>query len=161
MGYTTSFIGEFELDRPLEEKHREYLVAFARNRRMMRDEEHSILQDDPLREAVELPVGEEGEYFVNGRGYAGQEKDSSVIDNNKPPAKQPGLWCHWEPTENGSAIAWNETEKFYEYVAWLEYLIEHFLKPWGYILNGRVEYQGERCDDRGSIKVENNIVELW
>ena len=160
MGYDTDFVGEFKLDRILEEKHRKYLKAFSENRRMMRDEEHSILQDDPLREAVDLPIGTEGEYFVNGQGYAGQNIDSSVVENNSPPATQPSLWCQWAPNDGGSAIIWNETEKFYKYVDWIEYLIEHFFKPWGYVLNGEVEWFGEDRNDSGVINIEDNNLSL-
>ena len=67
-------------------------------------------------------------------------------------------WCKWVPTEDGCAIEWNGAEKFYDYVEWLEYLIEHFLGPWGYLLNGTVSWQGEDGDDRGRLHVTDNTV---
>jgi hypothetical protein len=42
----------------------------------------------------------------------------------------------------------------------LEYLIDHFLAPWGYVLNGEVNWQGEREDDTGKIIVADNWPEV-
>jgi hypothetical protein len=53
---------------------------------------------------------------------------------------------------------WNGAEKFYYYVKWLEYLIEHFLAPWGYVLNGTVTWQGEEGEDQGTITLADNDV---
>jgi hypothetical protein len=55
-------------------------------------------------------------------------------------------------------LGWNNAEKFYEYVEWMRYLIEHFLAPWGYVLNGEVTWQGEDDHDMGKIILENNTV---
>ena len=70
----------------------------------------------------------------------------------------PGLYCQWIPTEDGKFLEWDSGEKFYNYVEWLEYLIEKILKPKGYILNGKVEWSGEERGDIGLIVIENNIV---
>lgn len=94
-----------------------------------------------------------------GPNWAGQRRDASVIDGNEPPAGQPGLWCQWVPSDSRASIEWNGGEKFYDYVEWLEYLIAHFLQPWGYTLNGEVEWQGEDSADFGKIVVTNNAVQ--
>jgi hypothetical protein len=39
-----------------------------------------------------------------------------------------------------------------------QYLIGHFLAPWGYTLNGTVKWVGEDPADSGVIEVENNRV---
>ena len=44
---------------------------------------------------------------------------------------QPGLWCQWVPNASGTAIVWDEGEKFYYYIEWIKYLIEHFLRAVG------------------------------
>ena len=62
------------------------------------------------------------------------------------------------PNEEGTAIAWDGGEKFYGYVEWIAYLIEHFLEPWGYKVNGTVEWDGEERGDIGRIRVEDNMV---
>ena len=42
-------------------------------------------------------------------------------------------------------------EKFYGYVAWLEYLSHRILKSAGYELNGVVSWEGEDSSDTGKI----------
>ena len=154
MGYTTDFQGEFKLDRPLKAEHAAFLRAFADTRRMARD--GTKLPTDPIRHAAELD--HRAEYFVSAGGDFGQASDPSVLDYNSPPADQPGLWCKWEPNEDGTAIRWNGREKFYRYVEWLRYLIVHFLSPWGYDLNGDVSWQGEERGDTGVIRVRHSRV---
>ena len=39
-------------------------------------------------------------------------------------------------------------------------LIEHFFKRWGYTLNGEVEWEGEDSEDRGMIRVVDNVVSI-
>jgi len=158
MGYTTDFYGSFELDKPLTEKRRKYLFQFSETRRMKRDAKKTAKRDDPVRKAARLPVGEEGSYFVGETGFAGQDYGPDVINGNEPPYDQPGLWCKWAPTPDGARIEWNGMEKFYDYTAWLEYLIDHFLEPWGYKLNGEVTWKGEDPTDMGRIYVKDNKV---
>jgi len=160
MGYTTDFYGEFNLNKPLSNAHKAYLEAFAQTRRMTRDDKIASKMEDPIRIAAGLPVGIDGGYFVNGVGDFGQDEDASVKNSNNPPAGQPGLWCQWVPSDDGTSIVWDQGEKFYNYVEWIEYLVERFLKPWGYVLNGEVEWQGEERDDRGMIAIENNVVKV-
>ena len=159
MGYTTDFEGSFKLDRPLTVAHKVYLDQFAETRRMKRDAAKTEKRDDPVRLAVGLPVGEEGAYFVGEGGFAGQDNGSDVLNHNVSPEGQPGLWCKWVPNEAGTAIEWSGAEKFYDYVEWIAYLIEHFLEPWGYKVNGVVEWDGEESDDKGRIHVKDNMVQ--
>ncbi len=116
--------------------------------------------DRSLREAVGLPLGPQGAYHL-GAGYAGQDHDGSILNYNSPPEGQPGLWCHWVPTEDCKGIEWDGGEKFYEYVDWLVYIIEHFLQPWGYVLSGQVTWQGEERGDVGKIKVVDSVVSSY
>jgi hypothetical protein len=159
MGYTTDFDGRFELDRPLEPGHQNYLQTFAGTRRVRRNAAKTAKREDPVRENVGLPVGAEGGFFVAEDGFAGQDNGPDVTDSNRPPRGQPGLWCQWVPNEEGTCVHWDGGEKFYDYTEWLAYLIEHFLEPWGYKLNGKVEWQGEDANDRGTIHVKDNVVQ--
>lgn len=104
--------------------------------------------------------GVDGEYFVGGGGHAGQNHDDNIIDYNTPPKNQPGLWCQWTVNKNGLKLEWDGGEKFYNYVEWLKYLIEHFFSKWDVILNGEVEWQGEDATDVGKIVVTNNEVKV-
>lgn len=175
MGYTTYFEGQFELDKPLTPAQHKYLTLFAETRRMVRSNEmvNDLVIDinesnelstvgdipaDKLHEHLGLGLGENGEYFVGGAGMCGQDHDSSILDYNNPPSNQPGLWNQWIPNEDGTSIEWDGGEKFYGYVEWLEYIITHFLKPWGYTVNGAVKWSGEDSDDMGAIVVNDNVV---
>lgn len=153
MGYTTKFDGEFAITPSLQHTHWVYLRAFAEIRHMRRDAAQAEQVEDEARIAVGLPIGDEGEYFV-----AQEWSSPSVIDPDHPPSGQPGLWCQWIPNEQGTALVWNRGESFYDYRKWLEYLIGHFLAPWGYVLSGTIQWQDEEAGDSGTITVENNQV---
>lgn len=71
----------------------------------------------------------------------------------------PDSYCQWAPSKDGRGIEWDGGEKFYDYVAWLQFVIDRFLKPWGHFLNGRVAWQGEEPEDQGVIHVRNNQVQ--
>lgn len=153
MGYTTKFIGQFNVHPRMSKEHAEYLAAFSARRRMGRDPAIASELPDPKRAAVGLPIGNEGGYFVGGSGYAGQERDRSVIDFNREPSGQPGLRCQWTPAKDRRGLKWNGVERFYDYTEWLNYLIEHFLEPWGYKVDGEVRYAGEDRTDRGVVRI--------
>lgn len=163
MGYSTEFTGQFDLDKPLTPEHHAYLARFAKIRHMRWLDEVIDNQHDPIRTAVGLPAGQAGMYLTSDlvmhESYGHHfPHDHAIIDYNDSPFGVPGLWLQWIPNEDGTALTWNGGEKFYEYVPWLEFLLKHFLVPWGYTLNGRVTWQGDDSDDRGVITVEQNKV---
>lgn len=164
MGYTTDFEGIFKINKPLPGNQAAYLLAFSEKKRVKRDGDIALNLLDPMRARVGLPIGDEGGYYVGGVGSFGQDNDTSVMDHNTPPSGQPSLWCQWVPTQdvdgNYTQIEWDSGEKFYHYVAWIEYLIEHFLEPWGYTLNGEVLWFGEDRDDIGTITITDNAVSV-
>lgn len=156
MGYTTTFEGRFELDKPLKPEHLAYLKAFCTIRHVKWNVDKIASLPDPEREAVELPLGEDGEYFV---GITQQMNELDfVADDNYPPGLMPSLWCGWRLSDEAKYIEWNGWEKFYGYIEWLYILIGDFLKPWGYVLNGEVSWQGEDMEDYGKIVIEQNKV---
>ena len=144
MGYTTDLYGKLKFNKQLTVDDLNFLKKFADTRRMARN--------------VGSEYGVEGEFYVEGGGDFGQERDETIIDYNRPPKTQPGLWCQWVPTEDGWHLEWDGNEKFYNYVEWLEYLIEKILAPKGYVLNGTIDWQGEDFNDRGTITVADNVV---
>lgn len=167
MGYTTFFAGKFNINPSLDNKHQKYLHKFAKTRRVKRDGRKVRKYPDPERKAVGLTPGRDGQYFVGdistGRLFpdgrpddAGPDTSDSIKNSNKPPADQPGLWCKWTVNNDGSALVWDRGEKFYRYREWLQYIIENFLKQWGYTVNGTMVYIGERADDNGELVVKNN-----
>jgi len=150
MGYTTYFNGEITVEPPLSEKEVSYLNKFASTRRMNR---------------------KKGAYYVDGGGSFGQAAEDDVIDNNYPDPSQPGLWCQWIPNDDGTAILWDDGEKFYEAGAWMEYIIEHFIGknpkaqeelPFftGHKCSGVIYADGEESDDNWMIEVKNGKVNI-
>lgn len=153
MGYTTDFEGHVTVEPPLNGAEIVYLKQFSETRRMRRIN---------------------GPYYVDGEGLRGQAHEDDITDYNNPPDKQPSLWCQWVPTDDGTGIEWNGTEKFYHSEEWMTYLIDHFLKPgavastsgdtqfnhftFDHVVNGRIDAQGEDPKDRWRLVVKNNVV---
>jgi len=167
MGYTTEFQGSFKLDRKLDDNHHKYLDQFAYTRRICRKVDVVSQFKDPIRQAVNLPIGNDGGYYVGSFGDFGQAKDNllliwfmSIVDYNTPPKGQPSLWNHWVPSDDGLSIIWDNGEKFYKYNEWIIYLIDNFLQPWGYVVNGTCRWQGEDPQDVGKIVIVNNVVDV-
>lgn len=158
MGYTTDFEGSFTCTPALNPAQVAYLKQFSRTRRMKRSSAKAELHPDPLRLAVELPIGIDGEYFIGGFGSMGQANDDSVKEHNDPPRTQPGLWCQWVPNEDGTEIKWDGNEKFYNYVEWLKYLNTNFFRKWGIVLSGEVTWSGESGDDFGKIIAKDGLI---
>jgi hypothetical protein len=144
MGYTTEFEGSFTLNKPLDDETRTFLVKLNETRRMKRK--------------VDSQYGIEGELYVYGSGFAGQDREDNIISYNSPPSTQPSLWCGWRPSDDGTQIEWDGGEKFYEYIPWVKYIINRILAPRGYSLSGIVAYQGEDYEDFGQIVISDNKV---
>ncbi len=102
-----------------------------------------------LNKALTVAQKKELEEFANTRHGGNMDSDDD----------KPGFYCQWVPNEDGTEIEWDGSEKFYHYVEWIEYLIEHFIKPWGLTLEGEVEWRGEEDDDLGMIQIMENEVE--
>jgi hypothetical protein len=187
MGYTTDFQGQLSFDRVLTNEEVNYIKKFNDSRRMKRDvsklyELYKGEGGNPFL-PKEQTYGNEGEYFVGGTGHAGQDRDDSIINYNESPGIviksndedfgtywsrrtkqiedglcQPGLWCQWTTNEEGTCLEWDGGEKFYNYVEWLKYLINHFFEKWGVKLNGEITWEGEDSEDMGKIVVVDNVV---
>ena len=156
MGYTTYFSGQIEVVPALNAEEIAYLRKFAGSRRMSRAN---------------------GPYFVDGNeddfGQAIGDGPDEVYDHNRPPEGQPGLWCQWVPTDDGTVIEWDEGEKFYFSAEWMAYLIAHFigdnpiakrLDPEGFaflqghVCDGEIYVDGEDSDDNWRLRVVDNEV---
>ena len=160
MGYSTDFYGSVSFNKPVTDELKDFINKFSKVRHMRRDvNKIKELFPDWINKCWKGDLGINGEYFIGGNGFMGQDRDTSVIAYNCPSQNQPGLWCQWIINDNGE-LEWDGGEKFYNYVEWLEYLIGHFFEPEGYILNGTIEFHGEDEDDFGNIVVVNNRVDI-
>ena len=75
---------------------------------------------------------------------------------------KPSIWLQWEIINDGKDqyLEWDGSEKFYNYIEWIEYIIEHFFSKWGVDLNGVIQWRGEDWDDMGRIVVIDNEVNI-
>jgi hypothetical protein len=64
-----------------------------------------------------------------------------------------------EVSEDRSCILPEEGESRHGVRMWLRLLLEHFLVPRGYVLNGEVWWEGQDPDDRGCIFIKDNQIE--
>lgn len=108
---------------------------------------------------LDRPLSNEHFHFL--REFAMEEHDP---DEEGTPAEEessgrPCPYCQWTPSEDGTEIQWDSGEKFYGWLEWLHYLVEHRLQPWGYRLNGQVRWRGEDVTDGGTIYVKDNRIE--
>lgn len=55
---------------------------------------------------------------------------------------------------------WREGEKLDNYLTWLNYLIVYFLRPWGYLLSGKITYQEENQKEEIYL-LKNRIIRLY
>ena len=85
-----------------------------------------------------------------------QDRHKISTPNN---IKIPDGYCQWVLNKDRTAIEWDGNEKFYEYSEWLQCVID-LLKPAGFILTGKVEYQGEDISDHGWIEVKENMIKM-
>lgn len=163
--YHIHFTGSVQLDRPLQPEQVAYLRRFLSTRRVSWAGEYVQELPDPLREAVGLPVGPEGAYFV-GLSFNELKVDfyqplvrEQKLKLNKAPQGQPRLWCAWKLDEDGMTLRYTDKQELSFCYAWLDYLIDHFFTPWGYRLDGEIIWQGDDEADHGTIVVRQSHVE--
>ena len=144
MGYSTDFVGGFLIRGPIhgvkvDEKTLKLLAAFNHNL-------------DNFKEA-----NQEFEAFLAEMKRIGTLDPNENYDN-------PYSYNQWVVRDVRSyrlewqELRWDEVEKFYDYVAWLEHIIKYVFSPRGYVLSGKVNYFGEDDHDMGYIKIEDNVV---
>lgn len=159
MGYTTNFSGGFSINKRLDRETIRLLEGLSSTRRVQRDINIlAKIKKITLEKAIYMYGPNAEYYFENTTNTTHGTEDESITDYNKPPAGQPGLWCDWKYDEYSNIIKWNGSEKFYNYVEWIKYLVEKILKPRGYTLTGSVDWRGEDEDDIGTINIFNNEV---
>lgn len=156
MGYDTTFNGSLTFNKKPTAQFKEYINRFSSTRRMPRDVGKIKELYPNWREYCFFgELGKMGEYFAIEENAS----DKSIIDvNGYTCSVHPSLWCCW--VVKGNKLVWNGAEKFGNYVEWLKYMITHFFNPFGYVLNGDIEFQGEDSSDHGVIHVVNNVVQM-
>jgi len=82
----------------------------------------------------------------------------SEKDHRNDSDSVPGYYCQWVASEDGTELEWDGNEKFYNYIEWLQYMIDRFFKPWGVVVSGSVDWDGEASGDTGTILVKDNEI---
>ena len=158
MEYKINFNGCFWFDRPLSINHKKYLQQFCNTKRLKRNVDCSI--PDPIRLNTGIStVGTDGEYFIGVDHNTSKDNISEDISEDIPPSTQPSCWCYWCPNDTGTKIDMNnKILSFHHHIEWLIYIIENFIKKWGYSMNGSVKWKGDDIFDKGVIRVRNNRI---
>jgi len=80
-----------------------------------------------------------------------EKLDKLSVERHDLKSGMPGYYCNWVVGSDGSILEWNEGEKFYNYVEWLEYICKEIINPIGSFLIGTILYKGDEIDDMGII----------
>lgn len=150
MGYNTDFHGKLSIEPILKPEDKKFLYDFSNSRHIKRDIDKLIKLYGPGE------YGIDGEWFCDGN--CSPDRDESILNYNMPPSTQPGLWCDFCPNEDGSALIWNGDEKTSNGLEWITYLVTKYLAPRGYLVNGRLDANGEEYGDFWAIVVKDNVV---
>lgn len=151
MGYNSDYYGKIEIKPALSSEMVDYINKFCETRRMKRD-------TNVLAKELKGTLGFRGNYGVDGEFYIGANTLGTCDGTNTPPSTQPGLWCLLKVSQDGSSISWNYGENFSQATAWLEYIINNFIKPEGSVCNGTIKVFGDDRDDVWDLVVINNAV---
>lgn len=164
MGYTTDFDGGFELSPNATDEFVEYINNFSTVRHMPRDIE-VLKEADPdwASHCFHTDLGRLGEYYLGPDETSVTDHNCGAFGSGDPKVFTPGLWCQWriekDPRSKRYYLCWDGGEKFYAYIEWLQYLIDHFFSREGILLNGTVKWAGEEPEDLGIIEVRDNIID--
>ena len=181
MSNMTNLYGHFVLDRPLTAEQIAYLEHFLQMKRYIWDEAFIQGFPDPLREAVSLPVGLQGMYFTGCNDQTFDALQPGIIRDYFDPFKVPYEpeevqqevkaryplvlalprgHAPWGPTADDMGMSGDRVDNWREPVAWLQFLLDHFLLPWGYELKGEVVYKTFEGEEGRFVVRDNRVREV-
>lgn len=67
------------------------------------------------------------------------------------------IHCDWRVNAEGTEIAWNGAEKFYDGAAWMAWMIDRYV-PANRDVNGEIHAEGEEPGDRWLLRVTHRTV---
>ncbi len=134
------YTGRLSLDRPLSDEHNRYLEAYMRMRHSTAC--HSLVAEtlDAARVREDAGLPREARYVVD----LAQDAIISCVGSDS--GECPALWCDWRLTHDRRALICRPGKRD-DQLSWPEYIVTHFLAPWGYRVNGLVRWQDD--DDEG------------
>ncbi len=165
MSYNLNFTGKFKLSKPLEKEQIEYIQAFSKTKKVLRDSDLCSKVYDPLRLSVKLPIGQDGDFCVFGLNdsHKSYESDLTVVNSERPSLNHPSSWCSWTCSDDGKyIIIVQDYKNVYMFFQWLIYILNNILKFFDnrYII-GTVSYRGSDRLDSGKIIAYKDRLEFY
>lgn len=108
VGYSTQYLGHLTIEPPLNEHEVEWLRAYA-----------ACAGPGRGRDPYDIPMNPRAGPTVHDDGRANMTDEALV----------PFGFCDFEPTVDGNALVWMESDKSNHAREWLPYLIDTFLRP--------------------------------
>jgi hypothetical protein len=172
MGYNTKFKGSLKLSKTLTKEQQKWFNDWTTIRKKHYDS-NKLMEHYKGVGSLDGDYGENGEFFgyipnelrdgdnVWKSDYSQWVNGSSDLmfpiegKNNDSPSNQPSLWNNWMIV--GDELFYNDGDKFYGYIEWLEYIRTKILSKWGITFEDgyKIKWRGEDKGDRGSIVYEN------
>lgn len=150
MGFSTRYLGHLDIQPPLNDSETEWLRAFGEIDRRHYNEPYEVAMNP---RALRIETWQQ-------RGSGGDAFKSLA-----PPDGSPYPHLDWAPCYEGCCLAWYGTEKSRMAEEWLQYLIDHFLRPGAHArLDGRQAFERFTFDHtlNGVIAAErNDTLELF
>ncbi len=149
MGFSTKYLGRLEIQPPLNDSEADWLRAFAAIDRRHYTEPYEVAMNPRALEFDRLKQRQAD------RGSSCGDAFTSLAPRDGTP--YPHL--DWAPCYEGCCLTWDGTEKSRMAEEWLQYLIDHFLRPGAYArLDGRPEFEHFTFDHvvNGTIAAERD-----
>lgn len=146
--------GYLVLDRSLTDEQGHYMFRFHKIPHYRRDNWELWNIPDPCRNAVDLPLGVDCEFYTGPMGLG-------LLPCLRPPKWQPSRYCGWHPSYHKRWIIWGGEYQGSHYdkpAEWLRYILRMMLTPWGHSVNGYLEWYDDPYQNVGAVQVENNLV---
>lgn len=154
MGYDTAFKGCLFFNKPLSKNLADAINRYCSIRHCVyRDKGEQYGPDGKWWDGDELDVDWRKAIFEYDETERKKQEDYNQLADGLP-----SFYCQWKVSDDRREIVWDGGEKFYGYIQWLEIIIDHFLRPNLYVLNGEMEWQGEDASDTGIFCVCENKV---
>lgn len=132
MGFSTHYLGRLDIKPHLNEAEGEWLRAFAEIDRRHYTQPYEVAMNP---RALQIERWE--------RQESGAKRDSPDPFSSLTPADgTPYPHLAWHPCPTGCCLSWDGSEKSRMAEEWLQYLIDHFLRPGAHArLSRRAEFE--------------------
>lgn len=103
----------------------------------------------------------QGEFELDKKATEEMKNQMKEIDVNNETIKN-SINC-WKFSDDGKQIIWNEEiRECYDYIAWIQYIVDKLIIPNGYVLNGEMHWHGEDYADMWKlITIKNNRIIVY